>query len=222
MENSHRTNVLVTSCLKTPVDPHTKAPLAQYERERASLSAPRHTTDNRDYEKEMEYGSESESSDGEGQGEEGSPSPMRNYRVSGQQIDLREFYFSNEQYYRKLEELKRAHLQTMAELEGMNRKNLEIKAAGATNASAGRTHRSQLETNGAMPVSCLRKAFSAMELHQVRGSGASDTSEEGVADNDVAMEKGLPSSPKEHIRTMWQDFTVGSRPPETAAPPAPR
>uniref|UniRef100_A0A3B4XCU5 Uncharacterized protein n=1 Tax=Seriola lalandi dorsalis TaxID=1841481 RepID=A0A3B4XCU5_SERLL len=34
MANAHRTNVLVTSCLKTPVDPQTKAPLASYERER--------------------------------------------------------------------------------------------------------------------------------------------------------------------------------------------
>lgn len=29
---AHRANVLVTSCLRTPVDPHTKAPLASYER----------------------------------------------------------------------------------------------------------------------------------------------------------------------------------------------
>lgn len=33
MANAHRTNVLVTSCLKTPVDPQTKAPLASYERD---------------------------------------------------------------------------------------------------------------------------------------------------------------------------------------------
>lgn len=32
MDRSHRANVLVTSCLKTPVDPHTKVPLALYER----------------------------------------------------------------------------------------------------------------------------------------------------------------------------------------------
>ncbi|XP_035516001.1 protein FAM161A [Morone saxatilis] len=47
MANAHRTNVLVTSCLKTPVDPHTKAPLASYERERVLPYM-----DNRDYEKE--------------------------------------------------------------------------------------------------------------------------------------------------------------------------
>lgn len=36
MDRSHRANVLVTSCLKTPVDPHTKVPLALYERARAA------------------------------------------------------------------------------------------------------------------------------------------------------------------------------------------
>ena len=40
MANAHRTNVLVTSCLKTPVDPHTKAPVALYERERAVPCGP--------------------------------------------------------------------------------------------------------------------------------------------------------------------------------------
>lgn len=36
MDRSHRANVLVTSCVKTPVDPHTKVPLALYERARAA------------------------------------------------------------------------------------------------------------------------------------------------------------------------------------------
>lgn len=49
MKKSHRTNVLVMSCLKTPVDPHTKVPLAQYERERALPAL----TDNRRYETEV-------------------------------------------------------------------------------------------------------------------------------------------------------------------------
>lgn len=41
MAAAHRTNVLVTSCLKTPVDPHTKAPLASYERGGALRLDPR-------------------------------------------------------------------------------------------------------------------------------------------------------------------------------------
>lgn len=36
MDGSYRANVLVTSCLKTPVDPRTKVPLAFYERARAA------------------------------------------------------------------------------------------------------------------------------------------------------------------------------------------
>lgn len=53
MANSHRTNVMVTSCLKTPVDPHTKAPLASYERERVLPYTAAGQMDNRDYEKEV-------------------------------------------------------------------------------------------------------------------------------------------------------------------------
>lgn len=53
MANDHRTNVLVTSCLKTPVDPHTKAPLASYERGRVLPYTAVAHWDNRDYEKEV-------------------------------------------------------------------------------------------------------------------------------------------------------------------------
>lgn len=43
-------------------------------------------------------------------------------------LDLSEIFFSNEEYYSKLEELKRAHLRTMAELEGMYRRKLLLKS----------------------------------------------------------------------------------------------
>lgn len=53
MANPHRTNVLLTSCLKAPVDPHTKAPLASYERGAVLTHATAGQLDNRDYEKEV-------------------------------------------------------------------------------------------------------------------------------------------------------------------------
>uniref|UniRef100_A0A8C7W8Z7 Uncharacterized protein n=1 Tax=Oncorhynchus mykiss TaxID=8022 RepID=A0A8C7W8Z7_ONCMY len=115
MANAHRANVLVTSCLKTPVDPHTKAPLALYERQRALPCSPAAgRIDNRDYEKEVRY-------------------RQMSLHVlmsvdSHKPMFFSNFYFSNEEYYRKLEELKRAHLRTMAELEGMYRKKLELKS----------------------------------------------------------------------------------------------
>lgn len=44
-------------------------------------------------------------------------------------LDLREIFFSNEEYYSKLEELKRAHLRTMAELESLYRRKLKMQTA---------------------------------------------------------------------------------------------
>lgn len=55
------------------------------------------------------------------------PLPMTDRCKMGDHIDLRELYFSNEEYYRKLEQLRRAHLRTMADLELMYLKKLEPK-----------------------------------------------------------------------------------------------
>uniref|UniRef100_A0A8C6MJZ4 Uncharacterized protein n=1 Tax=Nothobranchius furzeri TaxID=105023 RepID=A0A8C6MJZ4_NOTFU len=105
MANSHRRNVLVTSCLKTPVDPNTKAPLASYERGRASASG---RLDNRDCEKEA-----------------GASQDLNGYTRG--RPDLSEIFFSNEEYYSKLEELKKTHLSTMAKLENMYGQKLQFR-----------------------------------------------------------------------------------------------
>ena len=52
---------------------------------------------------------------------------MSNYGAAGDRLDLSGIFFSNEEYYSKLEELKKAHLRTMAELEGMYRRKLQLK-----------------------------------------------------------------------------------------------
>ncbi|KAK7161205.1 hypothetical protein R3I94_004019 [Phoxinus phoxinus] len=200
MEKSHRTNVLVTSCLKTPVDPHTKVPLAQYERERA--------LDNRHYEKETEYDSGSELLADDPPAKDSNTLLIKDYRVTGDHIDLREFYFSNQEYYRKLEQLKTAHLQTMAELELMYRKKLDLKGVS----DADNTDRINLSpdiTGG------LKKAQSALELR--RTSDSSDLSdEESIDENgqrDGNTEKSLHVSPREHIKNMWHDFSVNNLSP---------
>jgi len=50
------------------------------------------------------------------------------YRAPGEggHLHLKEIFFSNQEYYGKLEELKRAHLRTMAELENMYRRKLQL------------------------------------------------------------------------------------------------
>lgn len=52
-------------------------------------------------------------------------------------LDLSQIFFSNEEYYRKLEELKRAHLQTMADLESMYQQKLLLQPAEAAARWAG-------------------------------------------------------------------------------------
>ncbi|KAM9792219.1 protein FAM161A [Neosynchiropus ocellatus] len=227
MSNPHRRNVLVTSCLKTPVDPHTKAPLASYERERVlPCSAPAHM-DNRDYEKELEYeDSGSDYCDDD---------VIRDHRTAGERLDLNEIFFSNKEYYSKLEELKKAHLRTMAELENMYRHKLQLQALAPLDvfrqeagpkyrplfrmsgsdhgpdvhlSSAFSSTRLSLAMTGSYGGPHLRKSHSAIELR--RDSAPSDFLDGAeAANNDV--EKGLQFSPKEHIKNMWQDFKLSPK-----------
>ncbi|XP_054636191.1 protein FAM161A isoform X2 [Dunckerocampus dactyliophorus] len=116
---------------------------------------------------------------------------------AAERMDLREIFFSNEEYYSKLEELKKAHLRTMAELESMYHHKLQRHAKDPL---AGETGQSALASRR------LRKSHSAMELR--RGSGPSESSDEdGCSD----VEKGLLFSPKEYIKNMWKDFKLSPR-----------
>lgn len=66
---------------------------------------------------------------------------LTDYRATGDRLDLSEIFFSNEEYYSKLEELKKAHLRTMAELESMYRRKLQLKASESPGAAALQTDR---------------------------------------------------------------------------------
>ncbi|XP_038569205.1 protein FAM161A [Micropterus salmoides] len=205
MANAHRTNVLVTSCLKTPVDPHTKVPLALYERERVLPAAS--AVDNRDYEKELEYEDSGSDFCDEDHLGRGGPLMVTDYSAAGDRLNLSEIFFSNEEYYSKLEELKKAHLRTMAELERMYQRKLQLKSMEPLDMAMLETgHRLPWHLNTSPAASRrLRKSHSAVELR--RRSGQSDSSDEDeAASNEV--EKGLLFSPKEHIKNMWQDFKL--------------
>ncbi|KAM9769168.1 protein FAM161A [Menidia menidia] len=202
MAKAHRNNVLVTSCLKTPVDPHTRTPLASYERGRVLPYTTAHL-DNRDYEQELEYEDTGSDFYEEDFLEDGSPLIGSNCKLSGDHFRLREIFFSNKEYYSKLEELKRAHLRTMAELESLYKQKLQLKSSEVTVLDLGDR---LLWANCNQTHSCpgLRKSHSAVELRWT--SDPLDEGEDEAAANDV--EKGLLLSPKEHIKNMWKDFKV--------------
>ncbi|XP_033859704.3 protein FAM161A-like isoform X1 [Acipenser ruthenus] len=199
MENSHWANVLVNSCQKTPVNPYTKSPAAQYERGKATRASRQSETNScrRYYEKENESECDSYT-------EENKRSILlKDYRAPGTQPD-----FTNEEYYRKLEELKNAHLDTMAQLEKMYQNKLKLKGVVAPDNEYDKTElhgRSQWKKTPNTPT-----AFSASELNYNVCCSLSDASDEFIVDNETEnQETGIVLSPREHIKSMWDGFSIG-------------
>ncbi|CAL1602452.1 unnamed protein product [Knipowitschia caucasica] len=201
MTNAHRTNVLVTSCLKNPVDPRTKTPLASYERERGQTGV-QHRAAWRDHEPELEF--EDCGSDFFDEDYLTSRGPVVNLTASGDRIDLSKIFFSNEEYYTKLEELKKAHLRTMAELESMYRRKLQLKSTEADGEAAEAAQRIHWSCCSPPGSHRLRKSLSAVEL---RGALSDSSDEEGDTGLSHAV-SSLQFSPKDHIRNMWLDFQL--------------
>uniref|UniRef100_A0A8C8R5Q2 Uncharacterized protein n=1 Tax=Pelusios castaneus TaxID=367368 RepID=A0A8C8R5Q2_9SAUR len=107
MDAAHRAALLTTSCLRTPVNPRTRAPAALYERERRPPAAA---------EEQVPRGRD----------------PLGSARSVGRVLYRAEHNFSkichsNQEYYLKLEELKNAHLETMAKLENMYQNKMHLK-----------------------------------------------------------------------------------------------
>lgn len=174
--------------------------------------------------------SDSASCDGDAPSKAGPSSPAAP-QADGLDLDLGQIFFSNEEYYRKLEELKKAHLQTMADLESMYQQKLHLRPTQGPEAALLETgprwgrflvSRCVLQTSsirltvlmvslvrplspGSRPAagSALRRSQSAADLR--RSSAQSGSSgRPGGAD----VEKGLLFSPKEYIKNMWRDFQV--------------
>ncbi|XP_077574668.1 protein FAM161A [Stigmatopora nigra] len=194
MANAHRNNVLMTSCLKQPVDPHTGAPLASYEREKEMPYSAALYVDNRD-----DYQENQDEEVHRCMNDKGDAScHVPPAKVCRDRVDLRNIFFSNEEYYRKLEELKKAHLRTMAELESMYHRKLQLQTLVHSPYLL-----QQQQGDGSQH---LRKSRSAAELHRGQGESSSSSSDEGDQ-----VEKGLLFSPKEYIKNMWSDFKLSPR-----------
>nr|XP_008112601.1 PREDICTED: protein FAM161A isoform X2 [Anolis carolinensis] len=103
MDASHRAASLAVSCLRRPVDPRTRAPIALYEREREDGAWQQN---NLHPEREQSSDVHADCKDW---------------------ADISKMYLSNQEYYLKLEELKNAHQETMAKLENMYQNKLYLK-----------------------------------------------------------------------------------------------
>ncbi|XP_061317572.1 protein FAM161A, partial [Pezoporus flaviventris] len=131
------------------------------------------------------------------------------------QIDFSKMHHSNQEYYLKLEELKNAHLETMAKLESMYRNKLHLKREqplGTKSAAAGMCCRPTWEKSSYQPLH-LHKSFSDSDLSDRLSSSVSEGSDRAFEEN--GSETPSSALAKQRIETMWDGFSVEDYIPRT-------
>ncbi|GAB0187763.1 protein FAM161A [Grus japonensis] len=189
MEAAHRAARLAASCLRTPLDPRTRAPAALYERG-PPPAAPQDGFDldsNTDREQTLSLNEDSDFG-----------------------IDFSKMCNSNQEYYLKLEELKNAHLETMAKLESMYRNKLYLKGVQRSDkktAASSTCYRPTWKKSSYQPLN-LHKSFSDSDLSDHLGSSLSDGSDRELAFEENGSETGSSAFAKQQIEKMWDGFSV--------------
>ncbi|KAM7118446.1 protein FAM161A isoform 2-T2 [Ciconia maguari] len=189
MAAAHRAARLAASCLRTPLDPRTRAPAALYERGPPPAAA--------------QDGFDLDSNTNREQ-------TLSLNGDSDEWIDFSKMCNSNQEYYLKLEELKNAHLETMAKLESMYRNKLYLKGVQPSdkkNAASGMGRRPAWEKSSYQPLN-LHKSFSDSDLSDPLGSSISDGSDRELAFEENGSETGSSAFAKERIEKMWEGFSV--------------
>ncbi|XP_036236921.1 protein FAM161A isoform X1 [Molothrus ater] len=189
MEDAHRAARLAASCLRTPLDPRTRAPAALYERGPPPAAA-----------------QDGFNLDSNTKREQASP-PKRD---CDKWIDFSKMYNSNQEYYLKLEELKNAHMETMAKLESMYQNKLYLKGVQALdkrNDTSPKCSRPTWDKSSYQPLN-LHKSFSDSDLSDPLGSSTSDVSAEELVFEENASEAGSSSFAKQQIEKMWDGFCL--------------
>ncbi|XP_050750982.1 protein FAM161A [Gymnogyps californianus] len=189
MEAAHRAARLAASCLRTPLDPRTRAPAALYERG-PPPAPPQDGFDldsNTDREQTLSLNGDCD-----------------------KWIDFSKMCDSNQEYYLKLEELKNAHLETMGKLESMYRNKLYLKGVQSSdkkNAVSNMRCRPTWEKSSYQPLN-LHKSFSDSDLSDRLGSSLSDGSDRELAFEENGSETGPSAFAKQQIEKMWDGFSV--------------
>ncbi|XP_072491553.1 protein FAM161A isoform X2 [Notamacropus eugenii] len=119
---------------------------------------------------------------------------------------------SNQEYYRKLEELKAAHMKTMAKLEKLYQNKLHLKGVqpDTVKEEMPGTYFSSVWISSSYQPAILQKSFSETDLNQPSSISVSDMSETGFSniEKESMNEVKMMTSVKEYIKNMWNDFSV--------------
>ncbi|XP_066033962.1 protein FAM161A isoform X2 [Chamaea fasciata] len=189
MEDPHRAFCLAASCLRTPLDPRTRAPAALYERGPPPAAA------------QDDFDLDSNTN------REQTTPPKRD---CDKWIDFSKMYSSNQEYYLKLEELKNAHMETMAKLESMYRNKLYLKGVqplDKRNDASPKCCRPTWDKSSYQPLN-LHKSFSDSDLSDPLGSSVSDASDEELVFEGNGSGTRSSSFAKQQIEKMWDGFSL--------------
>ncbi|XP_066234289.1 protein FAM161A isoform X1 [Saccopteryx leptura] len=215
MAASHRAAKLAASSLQTPVNPNTGARVAQYEREDPLEDLAAAAAVAAAFEEEEE--------------EEEEPKAVQRARaltdfsslsmMDGQKlinfedlVDFSEIYHSNEEYFRKLEKLKAAHMETMAKLEKMYQKKLNLKETEPViirKEASSVSSMSVSEENYYHPASSLITSLSEPDLGRSSSLIVSSSEDElSNLEKEYSKKNGMMTYAKELINNMWTNFSV--------------
>uniref|UniRef100_A0A8B9T3B8 Protein FAM161A n=1 Tax=Anas platyrhynchos TaxID=8839 RepID=A0A8B9T3B8_ANAPL len=122
-------------------------------------------------------------------------------------IDFSKMCTSNQEYYLKLEELKNAHVETMAKLESMYRNKLYLKGVQPVARKDAASNGPTWEKSSYQTLN-LHKSFSDSDLSDPLGSGVSGGSDKELAFEENGSETGSSSFAKQRIEKMWDGFSV--------------
>ncbi|XP_076990447.1 protein FAM161A isoform X2 [Tamandua tetradactyla] len=126
-------------------------------------------------------------------------------------VNLSDIYLSNEEYFRKLEELKAAHLETMAKLEKMYQNKLNLKGIQPViirEDTPSISSRSVSEKNFHHPEPLMPSQSEADVGQSYSLCGSSSEDELPNLEKEYPEENKMMAYAKELINNMWTDFSV--------------
>ncbi|XP_025324585.1 protein FAM161A isoform X3 [Canis lupus familiaris] len=125
-------------------------------------------------------------------------------------VDFSDICHSNEEYFRKLEELKAAHLETMAKLEKMyqNKLNLKVQPVIIREEASSVSSRSESEKNSYHPISLMTSSEPDLGPSSSLIMSSSEDELPNLEKEYPEKKRVVMSYAKELINNMWTNFSV--------------
>ncbi|XP_006863041.1 PREDICTED: protein FAM161A isoform X2 [Chrysochloris asiatica] len=208
MDASHREAKLVASSHQVPLNPNTGARVAQYEREdllgalaTAAVTAALKEAQREEPEKTL--ASADFNSNFSGLDE-------RTHLSLEDKVNFSDIYHSNAAYFKKLEELKAAHMETMAKLEKMYQNQLNLKGVQPVIIREDTPSvSSRSDSEKSYPPVSLMTSFSEPDLGRSSSIYPSSSEDElRSLEREHSSKSRVMTYAKELINNMWKNFSV--------------